>query len=167
VTDVLRAVVSAKANADKRGSRKVVLLGEPARKYGQSMYSCQHQITIHVRHRGKALLPLFRPPAGPHRVGQPVLAWRLRPECLAANVSSTKCGESLKVQTGRRVSGDGVGRRSPISSCISSWRARCSSESDRRLISSSLIFSHRPVGGGFVMTSSTSAAYLFSRWEMT
>ena len=51
-------------------------------------------------------------PAGPHRLRQPVLTWQLWPEYLAAGNSSTKCGESLMVVTGWRVSGGGGGTES-------------------------------------------------------
>jgi len=55
------------------------------------------------------------------------------------------------VLTVRQVSGSSGGTEfvSGHPSCIRSWRTRCSSESDRRLISSALILSKRPVGGGY------------------
>jgi hypothetical protein len=51
VTGVLRAVVSTKANADEKGSRKVRLLAEPAREYGRLEYVRQGQIKLNRRHR--------------------------------------------------------------------------------------------------------------------
>ena len=61
----------------------------------------------------------------------------------------------------RRCRRNWVGLRSPISSCIRIWRTRCSSDSDRRLINS-LFIVITECGWGAVMTSCTSAAYLFS-----
>jgi hypothetical protein len=48
-------------------------------------------------------------------LAEPVLAWQLWPECLAADDLSTKCGNNLKVLTGRRESGGG-GRTESVSS---------------------------------------------------
>ena len=109
VMNVLLVVVSAMVNVDERGSQKVQLLAKPAYQYWQLKYGCHHQMKIHGQHREEVWLPLFYPPADPHRLMQPVLAWQLWPEYLAAGDSSTKYGESLMVLTGRWVSGGGGG----------------------------------------------------------
>ena len=45
-------------------------------------------------------------------LAEPVLAWQLWPEYLAAGDLSTKCGESLMVLMGRQESGGGGGTES-------------------------------------------------------
>jgi len=80
-----------------------------ARQYGKLKYWFRHQRKKHKRHMEEDLLPLFYPPAGPHHVGEPVITWKLWPECLAAGDSSTKFGENLKVLPDRRESRGGGG----------------------------------------------------------
>ena len=67
------------------------------------------QTKIHGRHREEVWLLLFYPPVGPRHLRKPAPAWRLWPEYLAAGDSSTKCGESRLVLTGRRESGGAGG----------------------------------------------------------
>ena len=50
-------------------------------------------------------------------LAEPVLAWQLWPECLAAGDLSTKCGDNLKVLTGRPES-EGGGRTESVTGLL-------------------------------------------------